>query len=105
MKRAAVGVAAAVALLVPSVARATAAHDAALARKGITQAVAKGWVKPPDAYRYRVAVTRALRDVKTLPKLRGNVLASQLSQLAPFSSSYTSPRALALFSQLEMNLD
>ena len=105
MKRVAVGVAAAVALLVPSVAHATAAHDAALARKGITQAVAKGWVKPPDAYRYRSAVTRALRDVKTLPKLRGYVLAWQLSQIAPFSASYTSPRALALFSQLEMNLD
>jgi D-glucuronyl C5-epimerase-like protein len=105
MKRAAVGVAAAVALLVPSVAHATAAHDAALARKGITHAVAKRWVKPPDAYRYRSAVTRALLDVKTLPKLRGYVLASQLSQLSPFWDSYTSPRALALFSQLEVNLD
>jgi hypothetical protein len=105
MRRAAVGVAAAVALLVPSAAHATAAHDAALARKGITHAVAKRWVKPPDAYRYRSAVTRALRDVKTLPKLRGYVLASQLSQLSPFWDSYTSPRALALFSQLEVNLD
>ncbi len=105
MRRAAVGVAAAVALLVPSVAHATAANDAALARKGITHAVAKQWVKPPDAYRYRSAVTRALQDVKTLPKLRGYVLASQLSQLAPFWDSYTSPRALALFSQLEVNLD
>jgi hypothetical protein len=105
MKRAAVGVAAAVALFAPSVARATAAHDAALTRKGITQAVAKGWVKPPDAYRYRSAVTRTLRDIKTLPKLRGYVLAAQLSQLAPFRDSYTSPRALALFSQLQVNLD
>ena len=32
------------------------------------------------------------------------MIASQLSQLTPLSSSYTSPRALTLFSQLELNL-
>src|SRR5512133_2626803 len=104
MRGAAVGVAAAVALAVPAVAHATAAHDGALARKGITQAVKRHWVKPPDAARYRAAVTRALRDVRVLPKLRGQVVAAQLSQLTPLWNSYTSPRALALFSQLETNL-
>ena len=104
MKRAAVGVAAAVALLAPSVANATVAHDAALARRGITHAVERRWVKPPDAQRYRAAVTRAVRDVKTLPKLRGYAIASQLSQLTPLWDSYTAPRALTLFSQLEANL-
>ena len=105
MRAAAVGVAAALALVAPALAHATAAHDAALARKGITVAVKRHWVKPDDAYRYRSAVTRALRDVKTLPKLRAYVVASQLSQVTPLWSSYTSPRALALFSQLQMNLD
>jgi hypothetical protein len=104
MKRAAAGVAAAVALALPAVAHATAAHDAAVARKGITLAVQKRWIKPEDAYRYRTTVTHALRDIKTLPKLRGYVVASQLSQLTPLASSYTSPRALALFSQLDANL-
>jgi hypothetical protein len=104
MKRAAVGVAAALALAVPSVARATAAKDAALARKGITRALQNHWIRPADAQRYRVAVTRALTDIKRLPKGRGYVIASQLSQMTPLWSSYISPRALALFSQLEENL-
>jgi hypothetical protein len=80
------------------------AHDAALARKGITQASRKRLGEAADAYRYRSAVTRALRDIKTLPKLRGT---SRFATLAARSvlGSYTSPRALALFSQLEMNLD
>ena len=105
MRRAAAGVAAVLALAVPAVAQASTTHDAALARKGITHAVARHWVKPADALRYRTAVTRALRDVKTLPRLRGDVIASQLSQMTPLSDSYTSPRALSLFSQLETNLD
>ena len=105
MRRAAAGVAAVLALAVPAVAQASTTHDAAVARKGITHAVARHWVKPDDALRYRTAVTRALRDVKTLPRLRADVIASQLSQMTPLADSYTSPRALSLFSQLETNLD
>jgi D-glucuronyl C5-epimerase C-terminus len=105
MRRAAAGAAAVLALAVPAVAHASTTHDAKLARKGITRAVARHWVKPADALRYRTAVTRALRDIKTLPRLRAEVIASQLAQLTPLSDSYTSPRALSLFSQLEMNLD
>jgi hypothetical protein len=105
MRRAAAGVAAVLALAAPAVAHATVVHDAGLARKGITRAVARHWVKPADALRYRTAVTRALRDIKTLPRLRADVIASQLSQLTPLSDSYVSPRARALFTQLETNLD
>jgi D-glucuronyl C5-epimerase-like protein len=105
MRRTAAAAAVVAALALPAVAHATVARDAALARKGITNAVQRHWVKPPDAQRYRAAVTRALRDVKTLPKLRAQVVASQLSQVTPLWDSYTSPRALALFSQLEENLD
>ncbi len=104
MRRAAAGVAAVVALVVPAVAQASASHDAAVARKGITLALKHGWLKPPDAQRYRAAVNRALSDIKTLAPLRGYAIASQLSQLTPLSDSYTSPRALSLFSQLEANL-
>ena len=39
-----------------------------------------------------------------MPPLRAYAIASQLSQLTPLSDSYTSPRALSLFSQLEANL-
>lgn len=105
MRRAAAGVAAVAALAVPAVAHASSTHDATLARKGITRALARHWIKAPDAQRYRATVTRALRDVKQLPRLRGDVIASQLSQLTPLWDSYTSPRALALFTQLETNLD
>ena len=104
MRRAAAGVAAAVALVVPAVAHASASTDAAMARRGITLALKHHWLKPPDAQQYRGAVSRALRDVKALAPLRANVVASQLSQLTPLSSSYTSPRALTLFSQLDANL-
>ena len=104
MRRAAVGVAAFVALAAPAAASATSVHDATVVRRGITHAVKAHWVKPADALRYRTSVSRALRDVSHLPRLRADVIASQLSQLSPFSTSYTSPRALALFSQLETNL-
>jgi D-glucuronyl C5-epimerase C-terminus len=104
MKRAAAGVAAVVALAVPAVAHATAAHDAALARKGITLGVTKHWLKASDAQRYRADVTHALRDSSTLAPLRARVITSQLAQLTPLWSSYTSPRALTLFGQLEANM-
>lgn len=104
MRRAAVGAAAALALAVPALARASAAGDAALARKGIAHALEQRWVKPDDAQRYRADVTRALRDAKALPRLRAQAVAAQLSQLTPLWDSYTSPRALALFTQLEANL-
>src|SRR4051794_23319227 len=95
----------AVALFVTSVANATVAGDAVLARKGIAAAEKKHWVQPEDAIRYRAAVSRAVYDVKRLPKLRALVIASQLSQVRNMWQSYTSPRALALFSQLELNLE
>jgi hypothetical protein len=104
MRRAAAGVAAAIALLVPAVAQASAPHDAAVARRGIAHALKQHWLKPPDAQRYRAAVSRALSDVNRLAPLRAAAIASQLSQLTPLWDSYTSPRALSLFSQLEANL-
>jgi hypothetical protein len=104
MRRAAAGVAAVVALALPAVAHATAAHDAALARRGITLGVKKHWLKAADAQRYRADVTHAMRDVSRLAPLRARVITSQLAQLTPLWSSYTSPRALTLFGQLEANM-
>ena len=99
-----VAAAAAVALLAPGVARATAARDAAGARAGIAHALKRHWLKPADAARYRAAVGIALRDIPRLPPLRGRILAAQLRQMTTLRDSYTSPRALALFSQLTMNV-
>jgi hypothetical protein len=102
---AALAAALAVALLVAATASATAARDASLARRGVTLAVKRHWLAPDEALRYRTDVTRALRDISNLPKLRGQVIAVQLQQVTALWDSYTKPRALALFSQLEMNLD
>ena len=111
-RRLGVALAAVVALALPSAAdclaataSATAARDASLARRGVTLAVKRHWLAPDEAYRYRVDVTRALSDISRLPKLRGAVIAVQLQQVTAMWDSYTKPRALALFSQLEENLD
>jgi hypothetical protein len=101
----ALAVAIAAVLLVAAAASATAARDASLARKGVTLAVKRHWLAPEEAQRYRGDVTRALSDVSHLPKLRGQVIAVQLQQVTALWDSYTKPRALALFAQLEMNLD
>ena len=39
--------------------------------RGVTLAVKQHWLAPDEAQRYRADVTRALRDIFTLPKLRG----------------------------------
>lgn len=85
-------------------ASATAARDASLARRGITLALQRHWLAPEDAQRYRSDVARALWDVSRLPKLRAQILRVQLAQITALWDSYTRPRALALFTQLETNL-
>jgi hypothetical protein len=90
----------------PASASATAAASASatLARRGITAALRVGWLTAPDARRYRADVYLAQRGIRFLPKLRARVLAEQLAQVSAIWDSYTSPRALALFSQLEENV-
>lgn len=100
MKRAALAAAASFLLWTP-VAHASSAN---LLRRGIAHALAEHWLKPEDAARYRRDVAWALRDESRLPKLRARVIAAQLAQLTNLWDSYTSPRALALFTQLEQNL-
>ena len=80
------------------------AGSADLLRRGISHAVTMHWVKPPDAARYRRDVNRALWDERRLPPLRARVIASQLAQVSNLWDSYTSPRATALFAQLEQNM-
>jgi D-glucuronyl C5-epimerase C-terminus len=105
MRRAAAGAAAAVALAVPAVAHATVAHDATVARRGVTLGLKRHWLKAADAQRYRSDISRGVYDAKRLAPLRARIIAAQLAQLTPLSSSYVAPRALTLFAQLEANLD
>ncbi len=88
----------------PAAASAAADASAALARRGINVAVKAGWLQPANATRYRTDVYLAQRGVRFLPPLRARVLAAQLGQVSALWSSYTAPRALALFSQLEENV-
>jgi hypothetical protein len=104
MRRAAAGVAAVIALAVPAVAHATVTRDAATARRGITLGLKHHWLKPADAQRYRATVSRAVHAASALPPLRANVVASQLAQLTPLWDSYTAPRALSLFTQVDANV-
>ena len=95
----------AAALVFPLVAYARASRSAALVKRGITHAVDRGWIKGPDARRYRADVYLAERGIRFLPRLRGDVLEAQLSQVSAIWESYISPRATALFSQLRENVD
>jgi D-glucuronyl C5-epimerase C-terminus len=79
--------------------------SAALARRGIDRAVSLGWIKGPDARRYKSAVYLAQRGMRVLPPLRAQVLEAQLAQVSTIWDSYISPRALALFAQLRENVD
>jgi hypothetical protein len=92
------------ALALTSVAAASMKSDSVLVRRGLTNAQTRGWLKPADTARYRSALGVALRNAGTLPKGRGAVIGSLLNDAARQSGSYTSPRALALFSMLETNL-
>ncbi len=111
MRRLGVALAAAFAVALPgtataaATASATAARDASFARRGVALAVKSHWLGPDEAQRYRADVARALRDISFLPKLRGRVISVQLQQVTALWDSYTRPRALALFAQLEENLD
>ncbi|HVS85719.1 MAG TPA: D-glucuronyl C5-epimerase family protein [Gaiellaceae bacterium] len=101
---AAVAAVAALALAFPLVASAR-SSSAALARKGIARAHATGWLKTPQARLYRGDVYLALQGVRHLPRGRGAILESQLSQVSAVWQSYIAPRALAVFSQLRENRD
>ena len=103
MKRAAAAAAAFSLIWAPG-ASAHSRTSADLLLRGITHAMAMHWVKAPDAARYRRDVNRAMWDERHLPPLRARVLESQLAQLTTLWDSYTSPRALALFTQLEQNV-
>jgi hypothetical protein len=103
----ALAAAAAVVLVTTSTASATSvtsARDVSLARRGVSQALQRHWIQAGDAQRYRGDLSHAMFDISRLPKLRANIIESQLTQLTTLWDSYTSPRALALFSQLEANL-
>jgi hypothetical protein len=74
-----------------------------VALAAIKRQVARGHISPTDAARYRSAVDRAALLARGLPPARSAPLESQLAQAAAIAPKLTAPRALALFTQVEVN--
>jgi D-glucuronyl C5-epimerase C-terminus len=100
--RLAVAAAAAVALLAALPAgSAPRPRPAALIAKGL----ARSNLSAGERARYGAVVGRVIIDVKRLPKLRAQLLQNVLAEVAAQWRAYTAPRALVLFSTLELNAD
>jgi hypothetical protein len=97
--------AAGVALVLPLEAAAARTAVGKRVDRGISHAARIGWIKAPDASRYRTSVYLSERGARFLYPGRARVLESQLRQVSTLWDSYISPRALALFSQLRVNAD
>ena len=80
-----------------------ATSDAELARRGLARAVSAGSLAPLDAERYRASVAQAVAALRWLPEPRAANLRAVLADVAAQWRRYDYPRALALFSMLEVN--
>jgi hypothetical protein len=104
--RIALAAAVAVALLaVPVSGSAARPTPAALVKRGLSQAVERGDLTPAEAAGYRATLARALAEAKRLPPLRTQLLEAIVADVASQWRSYTAPRALTLFSTIEVNTD
>jgi D-glucuronyl C5-epimerase C-terminus len=93
-----------IALLVAAPASVNAADGSARrVSRGLDQAVAAGWITPAEATAYRGTLAAAVRDIASLPRARSRAVAAVLADVAALSGSYTSPRALTLFTMLQEN--
>ncbi|HZO49925.1 MAG TPA: hypothetical protein VFB26_07245, partial [Gaiellaceae bacterium] len=102
-------------LLVPLALLVTAAHPAlaapapgaspavTAAQRGLAAAVAAGRVDPADAARYRAVLARTARALPRLSGARAQNLRAVLADVANKAGMYTAPRALTLFSMLDVN--
>jgi hypothetical protein len=100
--RSALAAAAAVALLAALPAgSASRPKPAALIAKGLARAD----LSPAEKSQYGAVLARARADVRRLPKLRAELLRKVIVDVAAQWRSYTSPRALVLFSTLAVNAD
>jgi D-glucuronyl C5-epimerase C-terminus len=79
------------------------AGDAALARTGLARAVAAGRVTSAEADADRARLAHALSVLRRLGGAREANLRAVLGEVAAHWRSYTTPRALTLFSMLDAN--
>ncbi len=78
-------------------------QDAASVKKGIARAVGQEWMTPDEAAGYRAILARTTAGWRRLPGSRSSNLAAVLHDVALQWQAYTAPRALTLFSMLDMN--
>jgi hypothetical protein len=93
----------AAALLPVSVARAGWWQDVRAAKHGITTALRQQWITRDEAAGYRSVLTRATGEWRRLGGSRSENLAAVLHDVARERQAYVAPRALALFSMLDVN--
>ena len=79
--------------------------DVANARKGIDQAVSRGYLDPEAAVADRAALTRAYSVWGKLSGQRAHELEGVIRDVAGQWRSYNRPRALTLFSMLDFNTE
>src|SRR5262249_19494653 len=104
--RIALAAAVAVALLVVPTSGAVARPTpAALVKRGIARAVEAGDLTPAEAAGYRATLAHAVSEAKRLPPLRTELLEAIVADVASQWRSYTAPRALTLFSTLDVNTE
>ncbi|MGZ4388249.1 MAG: D-glucuronyl C5-epimerase family protein [Gaiellaceae bacterium] len=82
---------------------ATAVPQIAVAQKGLAAAAKAGRVAPSDAARYRSILARTARALPRLSGSRQQNLRAVLDDVANKAAEYTAPRALTLFSMLDVN--
>jgi hypothetical protein len=70
---------------------------------GISASAARGQLDPDTAGKDRTLVNRAAALIRTLPPARGALIRAQLDQVAALAARFSTPRALALFGQLQAN--
>jgi hypothetical protein len=78
-------------------------RDAAAAKKGLAAAVKSGRLPAADAATYRASVDRALATWRKLPGSRAANLGGALHDAAVLAGRYDAPRALTIFSGLDVN--
>jgi D-glucuronyl C5-epimerase C-terminus len=88
----------------PSPARAGAPEDYRAVAQGLERAVTLGRLLPEEAVEYRGVAWRAATLTRRLPRVRAASVAAVLGDVARLRGAYDQPRALALFSMLDMNV-
>jgi hypothetical protein len=71
----------------------------------IAKGIARAELDPTEKALYRAVLARARGDLERLPKERADLLRKVVADVAAQWRSYTAPRALVLFSTLELNAD